>query len=447
MRANSVLLIILGLMLCASVAASTPDSAAVDSLKTRISVLEERLKAVESDSAASEPLRVKVAVLEERVKGVRSEMDIHLMYAVGFVTLVGALLAVGGILLNYFGKKSIEKWVRERVDQTVGTEMEVRLKELTTKVDEQMEDIRKLNDDELRRLRERVKDLPKPVPDEVRIRYSELEEDYRAEKTEDEYTAEDWFSKGVGELLGSNYAAAIESFSQSIERDPEFHSSYISRALAYGELGNEEQEKADYDAAIKLNTQDAQAYLNRGVIHGKLGQIEEALADFSRTIELEPSNALAYSNLGNIHWLQGQEEDALADYSKAIELKPRFTLAHLNLAGLLITTGKPKRALAAAIKALNSSVETEDIMWSLCSKWVCELLIGDDAADETAGMLEEILQKDFELIHDFEEIDKWLETTDDITAEQRTQIRKMTDKMKAKKKAIKKKDGGDAKNS
>ena len=51
---------------------------------------------------------------------------------------------------------------------------------------------------------------------------------------------------------------------------------------------------ADFDAAIRLNPNDAYAYVRRAGAKEKLNQLDAAIADYDSAIRLNPNNAYAY---------------------------------------------------------------------------------------------------------------------------------------------------------
>src|SRR3990167_5473725 len=58
---------------------------------------------------------------------------------------------------------------------------------------------------------------------------------------------------------------AIQSYSKSIEMDPNFAMAYYNRGLARREKGDLAGELVDYDKAIELDPKYIQAYYNRGI--------------------------------------------------------------------------------------------------------------------------------------------------------------------------------------
>ena len=69
------------------------------------------------------------------------------------------------------------------------------------------------------------------------------------------------------------------------------------------------------------------AYGNRGVAKNNLGLHEAAIADYDEAIRLQSDNAETYANRGNAKALLGQLEAAIVDYDEAIRLQADFAKA------------------------------------------------------------------------------------------------------------------------
>jgi serine/threonine protein kinase/Flp pilus assembly protein TadD len=142
----------------------------------------------------------------------------------------------------------------------------------------------------------------------------------------------------------------------------------------WGKAGNERERAALYAAAVKsygqaveLNPDHAEAYFRRGGLYAQLGRHEEAAADFSRVIELDPKGpgawfndpkeALSRRNRANAYLNLRQYERAIADLERVRQAAPENAQAHNNLARVLATCpdGRwrdPARAVELARRAV-----------------------------------------------------------------------------------------------
>jgi tetratricopeptide (TPR) repeat protein len=110
------------------------------------------------------------------------------------------------------------------------------------------------------------------------------------------------------------------------------------RVFAHNNLGNvwlkdgkEEDAKAEYRAAIRLDPTYAMPHNNLGAVWDKQGKEEDAITEYRAAIRLEPTYALPHIGLGDVWDKQGKEEDAIAEYRAAIGLNPRDARAHYDL--------------------------------------------------------------------------------------------------------------------
>jgi tetratricopeptide (TPR) repeat protein len=115
---------------------------------------------------------------------------------------------------------------------------------------------------------------------------------------------------------------AIDDFSRAIEIRPKSTSSWVSRAHAYSELGQNEKAVEDCSRAIELRPDNVTARYNRGAAYYKLHQWEKAIQDIDEAMALNPDFPDLWGARGEAHFGLGQFEKAIADYAHAIEREP-----------------------------------------------------------------------------------------------------------------------------
>jgi tetratricopeptide (TPR) repeat protein len=136
----------------------------------------------------------------------------------------------------------------------------------------------------------------------------------------------------------------IAEATERINKDKEDIDAYYARGSAHRELGQlyilmyggvstdqnpvikTEFEAAvtDLTAAIDLKPDLVNAYLSRGMAYGQLGLSAAAIADFTRVINIDPKNSGAYYARGREYWEAGDYLKAKEDYDKAVELDPQW---------------------------------------------------------------------------------------------------------------------------
>ena len=130
---------------------------------------------------------------------------------------------------------------------------------------------------------------------------------------------------GKTKWKSKDYKGALADFDEAIKLDSEYAEAYFYRGLSKYKLNDLNGGLADYDKAIELEpSKNPWYYLNRGFIKSDLKDDTGEIADYDKAIELDPGFANAYYVRGIFKVDQGSFEDAQKDFDKAIELDPTF---------------------------------------------------------------------------------------------------------------------------
>lgn len=89
--------------------------------------------------------------------------------------------------------------------------------------------------------------------------------------------------------------------------------------------------RGGYEAFIRQNPNHAKARIAFGSFLGDLGEEEEARAQWETALELDPKNPAIYNNLANVYSHRGPIAKAFDFLQKAIELNPREPVYYHNL--------------------------------------------------------------------------------------------------------------------
>jgi len=122
-----------------------------------------------------------------------------------------------------------------------------------------------------------------------------------------------------------------------------------NRGNAYQNKGDYARAIADYDQAIRLNSDSALLFYNRGRAYQHRGDYERAIQDYEQAIRLDPTSARAITSRGRVHHLKGNYEQAIKDYDEAIALDPDYQLAFYR-------SGRPGSARRASTPADSAGV-------------------------------------------------------------------------------------------
>ena len=128
-------------------------------------------------------------------------------------------------------------------------------------------------------------------------------------------------------LNWANTTPPLLDYDAAIRLDPNDANAYLNRGYNKIQLGQHSAAILDYDAAIRLDPNDAKAYFNRGYAKAQLGQHYSAIADYDAAIRLDPNYANAYFNRGYAKGELGRYPAAILDYDAAIRLDPNYAKA------------------------------------------------------------------------------------------------------------------------
>jgi tetratricopeptide (TPR) repeat protein len=81
---------------------------------------------------------------------------------------------------------------------------------------------------------------------------------------------------------------------------------------------------ADFEAAIRLDPNDAVALNNRGLARSAKGDIDGAIADYGAALRLDPTYTFALNHRATAYWAKGELDLAIADLTEAIRRDPDF---------------------------------------------------------------------------------------------------------------------------
>lgn len=155
-----------------------------------------------------------------------------------------------------------------------------------------------------------------------------------AQKSDSPTSAKDFLRLGVGALRQNNYPAAIENFTQAIQRDKQYAPAYANRCLAHLQQDNNQSAEPNCTQALQLNPDNTEAYLNRGLARYRLGEYQQAIADCNALVKLKPDEFRAYYNRGLAHAALGEYEQAIADYNQSLHQgslpEPNLAMIHNN---------------------------------------------------------------------------------------------------------------------
>ncbi len=120
-------------------------------------------------------------------------------------------------------------------------------------------------------------------------------------------------NEGRKYYVAGDYDKAIQAFKQEISKKPTAET-YFNLGLAYGKIGQHENEIVAYEQAIRLNPKVSSTYFNLGTAYNDIGENQKAIAAFNNAISLNPEYIKARYSICKIYIEIGDKENALKEY-------------------------------------------------------------------------------------------------------------------------------------
>jgi tetratricopeptide (TPR) repeat protein len=136
----------------------------------------------------------------------------------------------------------------------------------------------------------------------------------------------------------------------------------IQRGFAFGEAGDLERARADFEAALRLAPDQPDAHVGRGLVLWAAGEPAAALPDLDAALALWPDDAQAFNARGLAHAALGQIDQAIADYDAALQLAPTYVAALIHRGQAHAAGGAWRQAIAdyqAALALLRGDADSE----------------------------------------------------------------------------------------
>lgn len=135
------------------------------------------------------------------------------------------------------------------------------------------------------------------------------------------YSVEASYQKGLQQLNNRNLLAAIESFNQTLEQDPNYVKAYEGLGEVYLLQGKYQLAEQNYLKALELGSLSLSTLLSLGSVQARQGKYEEALNTYQKALEISPQNAVVLDRLTSLQTVVSD-----AHLQKGLELKRREEL-------------------------------------------------------------------------------------------------------------------------
>jgi tetratricopeptide (TPR) repeat protein len=137
-----------------------------------------------------------------------------------------------------------------------------------------------------------------------------------------------FYERGNMAVSARKFDWAIPDLTEAIQLDPDFAGSYLLRAVAFGETGDNDGLIADATTGIELEPDESTFFRLRARGYANKGDHEKAIADLTEAIRLYPKDAGPY-HFRAIEYSKIEEwGKAIADFTKAIRRDPKNAFAY-----------------------------------------------------------------------------------------------------------------------
>ena len=227
----------------------------------------------------------------------------------------------------------------------------------------------KVADDNLLKLSEKGKELkqeklsPDEIGEDTKTKIKEYNQLLKTTKTEENYTFDDWYFKGIEAYDKQDYIKVITYMENALKKDTKAKNA----ADAWLYIGLSYYNLKSYERAIEATNKIINdyknynylylAHLNNGAYYTSLLQYEKALQEFEMAINLNQNYADSWNGKGYTLLNFDRYEEALSALDKAISLDPSLARAWYNKAWLFAKTKDKDKMITNLRKAIELEPE------------------------------------------------------------------------------------------
>ena len=183
---------------------------------------------------------------------------------------------------------------------------------------------------------------------------------------QDKTSKEAMYYRGNFYLNGlSDPNKAINEFEKILKQDPNFTLAHYDLALAYRNLGMEEEAILHYEKTIELQPNFPEALSNLGGYYFRSGKIEQSKNLFKKAIAIYPNFIQALSNLGAVLNKLGKPEEAIPYLKKTLTLNPEFAVASFNLGNSQFALNRFEQAQKSFEHSAKMGLDFLSMHWKL----------------------------------------------------------------------------------
>jgi len=161
------------------------------------------------------------------------------------------------------------------------------------------------------------------------------------------------YQKAIEQYRQGQYADAIDSLTQAINRNPRFAEGHNSLCVIYDELKRTPEAIAACQRAVAAKSDYAQAFYNLGLVYGDENRLVDAITALNECIRLNQRYPEAHYNLGRMYDQAGRYAEAVESLQRAIKLKPDYASAYNELGVVYCRLARYDEAVSALRRAVS----------------------------------------------------------------------------------------------
>jgi tetratricopeptide (TPR) repeat protein len=150
-------------------------------------------------------------------------------------------------------------------------------------------------------------------------------------KENSENLASAYFKQGITQsIVFQNFNLGVESFTKSIELNPNQSLAYYNRGYAYMKLDQISLAIQDLQKSIELDDLNKRAHLNLGKCYTLINQESKAISEYKKSISIDSNYSPAYYNLGISYDYNEEYQASIENYNRAVMIEPDRSEYYFN---------------------------------------------------------------------------------------------------------------------
>ncbi|RIB07102.1 hypothetical protein C2G38_2252833 [Gigaspora rosea] len=206
---------------------------------------------------------------------------------------------------------------------------------------------------------------PKLRPNIIEIRHRlntiKMESVYYCEQN-GKMSAKTLRQRGEFNCQRQSYEKSLIYLNKSLEIEPNYVDTLISRGITYYKMFRFEESLADLNKSLKIDQNNIEALKLRGKTYRKMDRYEESLADLNKLLRINPKDALVLRLRGATYRRMNRYKSSLEDLNKSLDIDPNNAVTLGLREATYRRIGKYKESLADLNKSLKIDPNNADTL-------------------------------------------------------------------------------------